>query len=218
MINSLPEYQAIIVANGSVIDRKDILRLNNTFIIATDGSYAKCKRLKIVPNLIIGDMDSITDQNYEGILYQYIDNQDNTDLEKAIIYCKSHNFDKILVLGVFGGEVDHSLNNIMLMAKYAKQNMQFTMFDQYQGNKLKIAIVLSESSVKFNCPKNSLVSILPLPIATVSTVGLKWELNDTALGFDSFASARNISIKSIVEVNCFSGKVIVVIDCKLENL
>jgi thiamine pyrophosphokinase len=89
MINSLPEYQAIIVANGSVIDRKDILRLNNTFIIATDGSYAKCKRLKIVPNLIIGDMDSITDQNYEGILYQYIDNQDNTDLEKAIIYCKS---------------------------------------------------------------------------------------------------------------------------------
>ena len=36
MINSFPDYQAIIIANGTVIDRKDVLKLDNIFIIATD--------------------------------------------------------------------------------------------------------------------------------------------------------------------------------------
>ncbi len=217
MINSFPDYQAIIIANGTVIDRKDVLKLDNIFIIATDGSYKHCKRLKIVPNIIIGDMDSITDQDYDAVDYHYIDNQDNTDLEKAILYCKTHNFNQILVLGVFGGEVDHSLNNVMIMAKYAKQNMQFTILDQYQDDKLKLGIILSRSSIKFNCSKNSLVSILPLPIATVSTVGLEWELNKTLLTFDSFTSARNIAIQTDVEVICSRGQSIVIIDYKLNN-
>ena len=95
--------------------------------------------------------------------------------------------------------------------------MQFLILDQYQSNKLKLGILLSESSVKLNCSKKSLISILPLPIATVSTSGLKWELNNTSLVFDSFVSARNISIQTNVEVICSSGKSIVIIDLELDN-
>ena len=98
MIDNLPYYQAIIIANGGLVDFKTILRLDTTFIIATDGAYDKCKQLGIMPNINIGDMDSVINKNYKQ--YLYIMDQETTDLEKAIIYCKSQSFNNILILGV----------------------------------------------------------------------------------------------------------------------
>ena len=215
MINNLPYYQAIIIANGNLIDCKKILKLDNTFIIVTDGAYDKCRQLEIIPNLTIGDKDSIINRDHKQ--YLYIADQNTTDLEKAILYCKNHNFNNILILGAFGGELDHSLNNIMLVAKYVEQNMKFSIIDQYCSNKLKLGILLKNGSINFTCPKNSYISILPLPLATISTTGLEWELKEAQLSFD-FTSARNSNIQENIQVSCSSGKSIIIIDYSLSDL
>jgi thiamine pyrophosphokinase len=80
----------------------------------------------------------------------------------------------VLILGAFGGELDHSLNNIMVIAKYVEQDMHFTIYDQYFNDKIKVGYLLSKGSVNFTCPKNSIISILPL--TKVSTTGLEWDL------------------------------------------
>lgn len=215
MIDNLPYYQTIIIANGNLIDCKTILRLDNTFIIATDGAYNKCKHLEIIPNLTIGDRDSVINRDQER--YLYIPDQETTDLEKAIVYCKNHSFNSILILGAFGEELDHSLNNIMIMAKYLDQDMKFSIIDQYCYNKAKLGILLKNGSIKFTCPKNSYISILPLPLATISTIGLEWELEKMELSF-YFTSARNRNIQENIQVSCSSGKSIIIIDYKLDNL
>lgn len=215
MIKDRPAYQVIIVANGDMIRSRPILELDDTFIIAIDGGYDKCKQLKIVPNLIIGDMDSISEHSHSD-KFLHISSQDSTDLEKAILYCKDYSLNDILVLGVCGGEIDHTLNNIMTIAKYIDQeNMKFTIYDQYSSDKIKICYFLGEGSMHINCSKNSNISILPLPLAKISTIGLEWELDEAQLSFDAFVSARNRNIKESVQINCFSGKVVIIIDCDL---
>jgi len=215
MLNNLPYYQAIIIANGNLIDYKGILKLDNTFIIATDGGYDKSKQLNITPNLVIGDKDSIISQDNRDTPYLYIDDQDTTDLEKAVLYCKNHNFNNVLILGAFGGELDHSINNIMTIAKYIERDMQFTIYDQYSRDKMKVGYLLAKGSINFTCTKNSIISILPLPSAKISTIGLKWELKETQLSFDKFTSARNSSIQENIQISCSRGKSVIIVDYQL---
>ncbi len=209
MINNRHDYEAIIIANGHVIENKNILKLKGTFVIATDGGYDKCIALQIIPNLVIGDKDSIISTDYKD--YLYIKDQDSTDLEKAILYCLKNDLNRVLILGAFGGELDHSLNNAMIISRYLGPERQFTIYDQYNSDRIKIGYFLDQTRLDLRLPINSTVSILPLPQAKISTIGFKWELKETELSF-GFTSARNFNLRENIRIKCLSGKALIITD------
>ncbi|MFK7973306.1 MAG: thiamine diphosphokinase [Rickettsiaceae bacterium] len=216
MINSLPPYTTIIVANGNLIKCNKILNSRDVFIVATDGGYDKCRQLNITPNIVIGDRDSLVSKNCPN--YLYVADQNTTDLEKAILYCKDRGMHNILMLGICGGELDHALNNIMLITKYLDSNMQFTIYDQYDDNRIKISYLLNQGQLRFTCAKHATISILPLPIAKISTTGLKWELNEELLNLDTHTSVRNSAAIEDIKINCLSGKSIVIVDYAIDDM
>ena len=205
----LDKHKVTIVANGNLPERDIILKFSkNKPMIATDGSYDKLQKLNIKPNFVIGDKDSIV----SATEYIHIAEQESTDLEKSILFAQNRGLSKIMIFGVFGGELDHAINNLMSISKYMNHNIEFTVIDQYLDNKIKIGIFLKNNCIQFSCIKNTVISILPLPFAIVSSSGLQWELDKQKLNFDCFTSARNRNILEDVSINCIDGKVLVIID------
>ena len=72
---------------------------------------------------VVGDGDSIPSwarEEYEDIFVQ-VDEQDDNDLTKATRFCVEKGFRRIVYLGATGRREDHTLGNISLLMRYARE-------------------------------------------------------------------------------------------------
>jgi len=86
--------KALLILNGEIKNKslaKNLVK-SNDLIIATDGSYDKIAKLNIVPDIIMGDLDSISSIP-KNIRIIKKTNQNESDFEKALIWLK-----KIIIL------------------------------------------------------------------------------------------------------------------------
>lgn len=116
--------KAIILANGEFPKSGDLIEelKNAKFLAVCDGAIIHLERLKIVPQIIIGDLDSIPSDlkmKYQDRVIQ-IQEQASNDLSKAFYHCISLGFDEFVILGATGKREDHSIANISLLSEYAR--------------------------------------------------------------------------------------------------
>ena len=103
----------VIIANGrfpSASHCLDILE-NATKLICCDEAADNLLTYGKEPDVIIGDMDSISDESrkrFSKISIQ-IDEQESNDLTKAVNYCIVKVFQSITKLGATGMREDHAL-------------------------------------------------------------------------------------------------------------
>lgn len=83
--------------------------------IACDGGAKEALRHGAYLTHVIGDMDSLGDERFDGVKYCTVNEQDSSDFDKAL-----NRFDapKIFAFGFLGGRVDHSLSAIQALARY----------------------------------------------------------------------------------------------------
>ncbi len=120
-----------IILNGEVKDyiktKEIILEENYDYIIGADGGCNHLFKMNIIPNYIVGDLDSIEREvieyyeNKNVIFKRYPSHKDETDSEICIYLAKSLGADEIDLLATLGGRIDHTLANIGLM-NYIKEN------------------------------------------------------------------------------------------------
>jgi len=127
---------AILISNGSIRHYsqvwKNVKNITGSspeapFIAAADGGSMHCINFRVVPDLIIGDMDSITKSMIEklnaaepGKDIEFITcspSKDESDTQLALDHLARSGFKKIIILGAFGSRADHSFANIILVAK-----------------------------------------------------------------------------------------------------
>lgn len=216
MVNKIIDlHKTVIVLNGILPGKKIIQKLiKKRTVIAADGALSKLLNIDIVPDYVIGDMDSCKVKNKESIEYIRIDNQDYTDFDKSILYAKEHNLSPAIVLGINGGEIDHTINNLYSLMKYYKISGAIFV-DQYSDGKIsndKIKIgIPCDNKIELKLPQKSIISIIPFPKANISSQGLRWELNNTLLE-NLATSARNFSIGENIELTVHNGNVLLIID------
>ncbi len=88
-------------------------------LICTDGSYHYLAERGLEPTCIIGDMDSIdSSQVTAPHCLLTVDNQNNTDMAKALDWCIEQQIKQATLLGCTGLREDHHLANLLLMAQY----------------------------------------------------------------------------------------------------
>lgn len=191
------------VANGVIHDYLHLSTLLQHYdrIIAVDGGLKHCHQANIVPDLIVGDMDSAPQDILN--LYSKVEKKeyptakDETDLEIALKleYC-SH-VSKMSVFGAMEGRVDHSIYNLHLLARYPE-----TLFIETEGESL---FVITKPTL-VSCKKGQTVSLLPIgePAHNVTTIGLQWELQNATLN-SSFMSISNICLDQQFHVSLDSG-------------
>ena len=146
-------------------------------LICCDGAVDKLVGFGMSPHVIVGDMDSLSDEvreHYASIMIQS-DDQNSNDLTKAVHYCIEKGYPSVTILGATGLREDHTLGNISLMIEYSPR-IEVRIISDYGI----FFLVRSGERVKsFVGEKISLFSIDNG--VRVTSGGLKYSLNDMQL-------------------------------------
>lgn len=204
-------FDAILALNGNLPEISFFESINST-LIAADGAANNLLSINIIPDFIIGDLDSF-DKNYKlnKTKIIQIDDQDTNDFEKCLIWCSKNNKHKILIIGFHGGELEHSINNISVFKKYAKK-LELTILDNDRYG------IFVDQSFYSNFNSNEIISIIPLPSALLRTKGLVWELDNTLLELGIKEGARNRTKIDFVEINIISGQFLLFFDSRYPKI
>ena len=192
--------KALLILNGEIKNKSLLRKLvkSNDLIIATDGSYDKIAKLNIVPDIIIGDLDSIS-SNPKNIRIIKETNQNKSDFEKALIWLKNNDYFEISIVGITGGRTDHLLINFALIYKYY-QKLNLTI---YSNN--EIIRILTPDKYLINGKKNDLFSILALPKAKNLIIkGAKYLINEKEFEIGS-QGLSNEFLSNNIEISFTSG-------------
>lgn len=207
--------KALIVANGNInnINLLKQLKKEYDFILAADGGTNHCIKAGILPDLIIGDLDSISDNTLrisreKNIpIEKFPTKKDSTDTELSINYLISKGYKDITLTGVTGSRMDHTLGNILLLNKLNESGIKGKIIDD---NNI-IYLVHSELNLLRNL--DSFVSIIPLTNTgiTISLKGFEYELEVVDVSFGSTFCISNKIIEEKAKITIHEGKALVFI-------
>lgn len=84
-------------------------------IIACDKGYLNARKLKIKPDVIVGDFDSAKKPNHFDNVLSVSPIKDDTDTGLAIKYALKNGYRDIDIVCALGGRIDHMFANISFM-------------------------------------------------------------------------------------------------------
>ncbi len=205
-------YDALIVVNGDIPDRKYWKDQNCHTLISTDGALTTLHSYKITPDVIIGDLDSISESANKATVSELkkrfpttkiclAENQNLTDFEKTLEYAYEQHHHTVLCVGVLGKSADHSSHNLIVCTQYARQ-VKIMLLHVFDDTQQWIFPVFDNTTI-YTEPGN-IISFIPFPEATLTFRGLKWELQNQTLSHHSkgISGVRNITTNGKVVVDC----------------
>lgn len=116
--------RAVIFVNGKMQNANRVKAClgADDFLIAVDGGHRHLKTLGLLPHLVIGDLDSLPDDERQALTRAGVEintfppEKDETDLELALLEAVDRRFKSILVVAALGGRLDQTLGNLSLLA------------------------------------------------------------------------------------------------------
>jgi thiamine pyrophosphokinase len=177
-------------------------------IIACDGASDFLYREKVIPDIILGDMDSASAAAIryftgKAVTVKKIPSQEKNDLEKALDYALSEKYEEINIIGFSGKRFDHSLNNLSILLKYYKKTILKIFDDKFQ-------YFIVRKSIELKCKPGSVVSLISLPKASgIKTIGLKYPLSNESLKFGKREGALNEALSENVSVKIKKGVLLI---------
>jgi thiamine pyrophosphokinase len=200
----------LIIANGERLSSLYLKKYSlNKIIIALDGAANHLTNSIITPNIILGDLDSITISTrkyFENLKTKFIytPDQNFTDLEKAILYADQQQANSITIINALGKRSDHMLGNISFLKKYYQTNRRLII-----ANSSDIIEFVKDQSLKFiDCQKNN-IAIIGYSSCIASSNGLKYELSNNKLNLGVSESLCNQIIASTTIIN-IQGEAIII--------
>lgn len=196
----------LVVTNGTRLSSQySSLYPNSVHVIAADGGsnlireYMEQTGENLPPHKIIGDLDSITPETkayFRNVPVFLNDDQNLSDLEKAMSLAVS---DTVIVLGEFGGRVDHFFKLISVLDEYLSKGK--TVFSL--GSDTLIFVVGGGHTEVNLCDYQQwkYYGLVPMKGPTqVSTTGFKWDLAGETMQLGGLISTSNEVICNVVSV------------------
>jgi thiamine pyrophosphokinase len=184
------------------------------YSIAVDGGYLCFRQAGLVPDTLIGDLDSLSEEEHPGsefpeLKVMHLHEQDSTDFEKALNWIQVNtNIKKLIILGGLGKRTDHLTTNL-LVASVANQSLEITFDDDQEWMRR----VTPSCPLSLHGRKGANLSILPLCESSgVTTKGLQWELNSENIGGSKIVGQSNRCKSDLVEIKCETGNFFVFLE------
>ncbi len=179
-----------VILNGQMPTDDTIINqiINSDYIIAVDGSAIKLLDLEIVPDVIIGDLDSLQNIKNKDIELVETPDQNKTDFRKTLEWCIEKNILNISIFGISGESEDHFLGNYYTLSDFGdkiswKAFTDFSVISPCVGNK------------KFESFKGQKVSLFCMKgSSTVNSENLEYPLKTYHLK-PSDDAVRNLSLE-----------------------
>ena len=170
-----------IVCNGSFPRTEYPLYLlrNADVVVCCDGALQTLEKKGIVPDVVIGDMDSVCGRalkRFSGTVVR-VEEQESNDLTKAFRYVMEQvpEVSEIHILAATGRREDHTLGNLSLLMEYEKEfdlSTKGVMVDLVSD--YTTALALGDSAT-LNVGEGRPVSFFtPDPTLQIHSEGLQW--------------------------------------------
>ncbi len=181
-------------------------------VIAADGGARLCDALRTRPDVLIGDLDSLTPadvarwQDAGVTVLRFPTDKDQTDLELALHLAVERGAERITVLGALGGRWDQSVANLLLLAHPRWRDLDVALVDGPQR-----AFLIHRRGVVEGSPGDTVSLIAVAGDARgVTTTGLAYLLTDGVVPFGSALGVSNRLTGRRAEITVRQGLLLVV--------
>ena len=170
-------------------------------------------RLKIIPDAVVGDMDSIDpglltqfEQSGTKVL-RYPAEKDQTDLELAIQYALEQGAKEMVIAAGLGGRLDQTLGNLSLLSMPVLSRINLRLEDGVEE-----AWFLCAGKTEIKGKVGDIVSLLPWgePVAGIITEGLKYPLENETLYPEKSRGISNELVRQDAGVFVRSGRLLII--------
>lgn len=167
---------AVILANGDYPSASLPLRIleDAIYVACCDGGANEYIAKGHLPNIIIGDGDSLSEENrikYASLIHHNPD-QETNDQTKAVQYLLATGKSRIAIVGATGKREDHTIGNISLLMEYMRMGAEVRSYTDYG------VFVPCKDSCTFDCHPGQQVSIFNFTAAGLQSEGLAYPIYD----------------------------------------
>lgn len=175
-----------LVGGGKV--KKSLLRaaiVHGPKVVAADGGVKAVLAEGLMPEAVIGDLDSIRDRDRAQVPAErvhHVAEQDSTDFGKCLARIEAP---LVLGVGFLGGRLDHQLAVLHGLMRFADRPCLLI--------GARDVVFLAPPEVRLDLPPGSRVSLFPMGAVTARSEGLRWPLDGIG-----FAPGRRIGTSNAV--------------------
>ena len=170
------DIEAVVLANGDYpfADVPFQLLKRAPYVVCCDGGANEYIERGYLPNIIIGDGDSLSETNrlkYADLIYHNPD-QETNDQTKAVQYLLSKGKRKIAIVGATGKREDHTIGNVSLLMEYMRMGAEVRSYTDYG------VFVPCKDTCVFECRPGQQVSIFNFTAKGLKSKGLAYPIYD----------------------------------------
>jgi thiamine pyrophosphokinase len=203
-----------IVANGILrhpeLDRSHIG--SDNLIIAADGGLTNCRSMDLYPDVLIGDLDSVSESDISSLqarqceILSFPQRKDETDLELALLHAAEQGAKDLVLIGALGARWDQTLTNLLIGFHPAAQGIQVRIVDGPH----QISYVQPAQPTLLQGHHGDVVSLIPIngDALGIHTTGLEYELVGDRLIFGRSRGISNMLIQNNARIEIGQGVLI----------
>lgn len=208
----------LIVSGGETTDDfvEEVIK-NGGFdvILAADSGMDFLYRTRILPDIIVGDFDSVSPKVLDYFReHEYIDicalnqEKDDTDTEFAIREAIRRGAKEITIIGGTGTRIDHVLGNISLLGIGLEEGISIELLDAHNRIRMIDHSVVLKKAEQYG----KYISLVPYSekVTGVTLRGLKYPLTDHTLGGFNSLGISNEIVEQEATIELASGKLLVI--------
>lgn len=201
--------RAVLFINGEVGNYHfiDEFLSEETFLVAVDGGLRHLLSVHQIPDLLIGDLDSVPPEQIDSMASQAVEIQrfpvekNETDLELALFEVARRGYKEIFLVGALGGRIDQTLANLFLLQMPELAAVKVVVIDDSQ----ELFVIRDRAEIKGQT--GDTLSLLPLNenAKGVTTVGLRYPLVNESLYPERSRGISNEMLESEALVTLSKG-------------
>jgi len=206
-----PPSAAVVVAGGPEPGPEVLGELPSpAFVVAADSGLDHARRLGLAVDLVVGDLDSVSEAalaDFTGPVIRHPVEKDATDLELALDLVAARSaITRAVVVGGHGGRLDHLLATAGLLAaeRYAALDIVWL------AGPARVTVIHAQTIL--HGARGETVSLLPAggPAAGVTTTGLRWDLAGATLDPGRTRGVSNVFLGAVATVRVAEGAILAV--------
>ena len=204
----------VIVLGGEVASSLPDYARKSRFVLCADNGAEHARRLGLRCDAIVGDLDSIafeTRRYYEAqnVPIVHLPEQEHNDFEKTLDYLSRQWRGEVLVFGMTGGRLDHTLSNLSVMLRHSSR---FEMLRAINDAAEYQFLTDLRKQCTIECEPGTTISLIPFGVAYgIVTENLLYPLNTETLELGVREGISNRAAASPVRISLASGALLVCI-------
>lgn len=181
------------------------------YMIAVDGGYEYVRNMKLRPDMVLGDFDSLSQEPNHPHIIKLRPEKNDTDMLAALRQGVNMGYEIFYIYGGMGGRISHTIANLQCLVWLADQGIRGYLF-----HKNMTIMAVKNGCIRFGKEKEGYISVFAFDgdATGVTLRNLKYPLQDAVLTMKYPIGTSNEFLGMESEVSVKDGTLLLVLEEK----